>query len=105
MKSGFENFENMKKMQQDAIKRTHEMNMRAKNSNCEADAKKHEENKKENRNPKNQKEQKKEPNKTFSLLDSLFSDPEKSLILILVFIFLDEDTNPILIMALMYLLM
>lgn len=114
MKNGFENFEDMKKMQQDAIKRTHEMNSRAKNnSNCEANnSQSPNENKKEEHKNKEKdacftehNEPLKEIVKNFSILDSLFSDPEKSLILILMFIFLDEDTNPMLIMALMYLLM
>lgn len=123
MNNGFENFEDMKKMQQDAIRRTHEMNMRAKKiSHGEPGNEQHHvevENEKENPEPQKEKHEhhkEKEHHKhkdkpkidsepPFNILDNLFSDPEKSLILILIFIFLDEDTNPMLIMALMYLLM
>ncbi len=114
MKNGFESSEDMKKMQQEAIKRAHEMNTRAKKNS-------HFEKNESTRNTENEKEKcenqkkldcftehsesSKEALKKPSLIDVLFSDPEKSLILILIFIFLDEDTNPILIMALMYLLM
>lgn len=114
MKNGFENSEDMKKMQQDAIKRAHEMNTRAKKNshfeknenprNSENEKEKYEDQKNLTRS-KEHVEDSKEASKNSSLIDTLFSDPEKSLILILIFIFLDEDTNPILIMALMYLLM
>lgn len=114
MKNGFENSEDMKKMQQDAIKRAHEMNTRAKKNshfeknensqNTEDEQEKCEDQTKLDCS-KEHSESSKEASKNSSLIDTLFSDPEKSLILILIFIFLDEDTNPILIMALMYLLM
>lgn len=114
MKNGFENSEDMKKMQQDAIKRAHEMNTRAKKNshfeknenpqNSEDEKERHEDQERLDCSTENIKDSK-ESSKNSSLIDTLFSDPEKSLILILIFIFLDEDTNPILIMALMYLLM
>ena len=127
MKNGFETMEDMQRMQQEAVRRVHEMQRRAKQtllaSEKKIDAthqsapnatkpdlndqtqllpiKQSKKQQDENTNCINKKAN---SNKNFDLFSSLTNDPEKSLILVLILLLLDEGADLSLVFALMYLM-
>lgn len=127
MKNGFETMADMQRMQQEAVRRVHEMQKRAKQTlvadeqQREIDAKKEDVATKPNVNDqtqvlpikqsvnnadKNTKSilKKVGSNRNFDFFSALVNDPEKSLILLLILLLLDEGTDLSLVFALMYLM-
>ena len=127
MKNGFETMEDMQRMQQEAVRRVHEMQRRAKQTllasekkndatpQKELDATKPELNdqtqvlplkQNEKQQDKNTKciNKKANSNKNFDIFSSFTNDPEKSLILVLILLLLDEGADLSLVFALMYLM-
>ena len=127
MKNGFETMEDMQRMQQEAVRRVHEMQRRAKQTllasekkndaipQKEPNATKPDLNdqtqlslikQSEKQQDKNTKciNKKADLNKNFDLFYSLTNDPEKSLILVLILLLLDEGADLSLVFALMYLM-
>lgn len=128
MKNGFETMEDMQRMQQEAVRRVHEMQRRAKQTllasekkndatpQKEIDATKPDLNdqtqvlgikQSEKQERKNTKCINIKPtfNKNFDLFSSLTNDSEKSLILLLILLLLDEGADLSLVFALMYLML
>ena len=127
MKNGFETMEDMQRMQQEAVRRVHEMQRRAKQTLLASEKKidatqqsapnatKPDLNdqtqllpikQSEKQQDKNTKciNKKANSNKNFDLFSSLTNDPEKSLILVLILLLLDEGADLSLVFALMYLM-
>lgn len=127
MKNGFETMEEMQRMQQEAVRRVHEMQRRAKQTLLASEKKNDVIPQKEpnatkpalndqtqllplKQNEKQQDEntscinKKANSNKNFDLFSSLTNDPEKSLILVLILLLLDEGADLSLVFALMYLM-
>lgn len=108
----YENIEDMKKMQQEAVKRVQEMQKKAKisleYSNSGINTQKE--------NIKNISSSKKAPNTFYienshksenikqNTLDTLIKDPQKSLILLLILLLYDEKSDIMLILALFYIM-
>ena len=128
MKNGFETMEDMQRMHQEAVRRVHEMQRRAKQTllasekqSEEAPQKKSEATKpdlndqtqllrikqSEKQEHENTKciNRKSTFNKNFDLFSSLTNDSEKSLILLLILLLLDEGADLSLLFALMYLML
>ncbi len=132
MKSNFESMEDMQRMQQEAVRRVQEMQKRAKQS-LEASEKHIELNKAENLTSQKKvsdngdiPEQTKDPcliqkvnnlsentdskqnlaktNGKMNIFSALLNDREKSLVLVLILILVDESSDLSLILALMYLM-
>lgn len=133
MKSNFESMEEMQKMQQEAVRRVQEMQKRAKQS-LEADKRHIELNKEENLTHQqkisdngdtlvqtknsdliqnvngiskkiNSKQNSTKTNSNkMNIFSTLLNDKEKSLILVLILILVDESSDLSLILALMYLI-
>ncbi len=98
MQDTCEQKENMKKMQEDAIKRAHEMKSRAQRFDSDE------------RRPKSCfkfRGHLKAKNESVNLdaFDALFDDSERNLILLLILLLLEESSNSDIIIALMYLVM
>lgn len=127
MKNGFETMDDMQRMQQEAVRRVHEMQRRAKQTllasekkndvipQKEPNATKPDLNdqtqlslikQSEKQQDKNTKciNKKADLNKNFDLFYSFTNDPEKSLILVLILLLLDEGADLSLVFALMYLM-
>ena len=127
MKNGFETMEDMQRMQQEAVRRVHEMQRRAKQTLLASEKKidaTHQSapnatkpdlndqtqlsliKQSEKQQEKNTKciNKKADLNKNFDLFSSFTNDPEKSLILVLILLLLDEGADLSLVFALMYLM-
>ena len=130
MKNNFDNPEDIQKMQQEAVRRVHEMQKRAKQSLAAEQnyLKLKEEEKQKNKNTKNPDiiEQTKitpgiqtvnnsikntnsnqksfEPKNNFDFLTAFLNDREKTLILLLILLLIDEGCELSLIVALLYLI-
>lgn len=130
MKSNFESIENIQRMQQEAVRRVHEMQKRAKQSLSVGTqySEKNKVSKNEIENPKNpdvieqpenldllqnskynlentnSKHQLTKPISKFDPFSSILKDHEKGLILLLILILIDESCDLSLIIALMYLI-
>lgn len=127
MKNGFETMEDMQRMQQEAVRRVHEMQRRAKQTLLASEKKNDVIPQKEPNATKpalndqtqllplkqNKKQQDKNTkcinkkansNKNFDIFSSFTNDPEKSLILVLILLLLDEGADLSLVFALMYLM-
>lgn len=130
MKNNFDNPEDIQKMQQEAVRRVHEMQKRAKQSLAAEQnyLKLKEEEKQKNKNTKNPDiiEQAKitqgiqtvnnsikntnsnqksfEPKNNFDFLTAFLNDREKTLILLLILLLIDESCELSLIVALLYLI-
>lgn len=128
MKNGFETMEDMQRMQQEAVRRVHEMQRRAKQTLLASEKKNDVTPQKEPNatNPalndqtqllplkQNEKQQDKNTkcinkkansNKNFDIFSSFTNNPEKSLILMLILLLLDEGADLSLVFALMYLML
>ena len=127
MKNGFETMEDMQRMQQEAVRRVHEMQRRAKQTllasekKIDATVQRQQNGTKPDLNDQtqllplkqNEKQQDKNTkcinkkansNKNFDIFSSFTNDPEKSLILVLILLLLDEGADLSLVFALMYLM-
>ncbi len=132
MKNSYENMEDMQRMQQEAVRRVKEMQKRAKQSlvagtrysesnNLNAHVSNGSENKMsepsidENKESKKQSEENENKNiqhkkrlshatNKFDFFSELLKDREKSLILLLILLLVDEGSDMSLVMALMYLI-
>lgn len=128
MKNGFETMEDMQRMQQEAVRRVHEMQRRAKQTLLASEKKNDVTPQKEPKTTKpdlndqtqllhikqSEKQERKNTkcinkkanlNKKFDLFSSLTNDSEKSLILLLILLLLDEGADLSLVFALMYLML
>lgn len=120
MKSGYDNIDDVRRMQEEAIRRVQQMQQRAKKSLELASFTQSEINKTnvENDSNCNCEEEKTKPfvgasqitaakstneHNPKNILDSLIKDNEKSLLLVLILLLMDENCDTGLILALMYL--